>query len=238
MHIVKTLSTLILCGVVAGCVSTQTPTNRDSLYVSSVVSGNVKLEPVAPEKRIAYVGVRDISGENFDVKKEVIAGLQAKGMQITEDPSKANFMLMATVLKVGKTTKDYAQSALFERLDKAEESFEKEGKEYQAQAVEFVEDTFDTLAILGNVVMPNIYYSVVVDVELRERLQQKNTTVMPEWLSSSKVVKNIPKQDENSNWMTHNTRVVTTANKADLRLKEALPEMRKDLSNMLMNILG
>ena len=44
------------------------------------------------------------------------------------------------------------------------------------------------------------------------------------------------KRGENYKWITHQTRVVTTANQVNLKLEEAMPEIRKDLSNILSNM--
>ena len=87
----------------------QTAMNKSTLDVSSQFSPEIRLEPVAPEKRIAYVGVRDASGEFLDLKDDVIARMQNQGIQITDDPEKANFMLIANVVDFGKQLKEHAQ---------------------------------------------------------------------------------------------------------------------------------
>ena len=98
--------------MLVGCASTQTAIKKRNLEVSSKTSSAVILEPLAPEKRIAYVRVRDVSGEQFDLKDDVVAAVRAKGIQVTQDPEKANFMLTATILQAGKTTMEDAAGAL------------------------------------------------------------------------------------------------------------------------------
>ncbi len=241
MKISKILWTIVLISTLAGCSATQTAIKKRNLQVSSKTSSAVILEPISPEKRVAYVRVRDASGENFDLKNDVISAVQSKGIKITKEPSEANFMLTATILQAGKTTKDHAASALSSGFSGAligvgsaallgANHHGASGIGLAGAAAGFLADTM----------IEDVYYSVVVDVEMRERPLEGDSFVNGDVISvkatNNSVAPNYVKRGKNYNWITHQTRVVTTANKVNLKLEEAMPEIKQGLSQILSSM--
>lgn len=233
---------IALLFVLTGCSATQTAIKKRNLEVSSKTSSAIILEPVAPEKRIAYVRVRDLSGENFHIKDALIAALQQKGIQVTQNVQKANFMLTASILQAGKTTADRASDALSAGfaggLIGAGASVALGGSANQAAGFGLAGAA---AGFLVDTLIDDVYYSVVVDVEMRERPLEGDTMVSGNIIDAKEknntVVSSYVKRGENYNWITHQTRVVTTANKVNLKFEDAMPEIRKGLSQILSNML-
>lgn len=237
------LASVVVCIVMlVGCSATQTAIKKRSLEVSSKTSTAVILEPVAPEKRIAYVRVRDVSGEQFDLKDDVINAVRSKGIQVTQNPEKANFMLTATILQAGKTTANDVNSALSAgfsgALIGAGGAALTGGSNNQVAAFGLAGAA---AGFLADTLIDDVYYSVVVDVEMRERPLQGDSMVAGDVggykrQSNNTAATTYVKRGDNYKWITHQTRVVTTANQVNLQLEEAMPEIRKDLSNILSNM--
>ena len=107
----RTLTGLLLVGLLGGCAATHTAIAKKDLDVQTKMSDAVFLDPVGPDKRSIFIQVRNTSDKpNFDIEAPVKMAIAARGYRVTDDPEQAHYKLLAQVLQVSKAS---TLSALF-----------------------------------------------------------------------------------------------------------------------------
>lgn len=238
----------LLCGLVffslIGCSAVTTAVKKQDLVVETRMSASVVLEPMAPHDRVAYVRVRDTSGNGLrkGMQQILVSQLASEGIRTTLDPKEANLMLNATILQAGKTDQKSAHSALSSGfaggalaggIASLAGSSNKHavGVGLAGAAIGFIADSM----------IEDVLYSFIIDVELRERpldgdvydnASQTNDTKG----SSTKFQSNV-KRGENYKWLIYKTRIVTTANQMNLKLEEAMPIVQQKTAASLAEVL-
>ncbi|MCG8383340.1 MAG: complement resistance protein TraT [Gammaproteobacteria bacterium] len=222
------------------CGATQTLVKKRDLDVQTKMSKSVFLEPVAPEKRIIFLDVRNTSDKTLDITSRIQAYLKSRGYTLTDNPEEANFMLLANVLKVGKSdlrSSGQASDAGFGgAVIGAAVAKEKTGSTSSAVVGGVIGAT---AAIVADAMVDDTFFSMVTDIQVRERplagevIQQKESTRLEQGTSTS-----INQQISGAKvaWKTYLTRVVSTANKANLKFEETLPELENGLVKAISGI--
>ena len=216
-----------------GCAATQTMLAKKDLDVQARTSTAIFVDPVAKNKRTIFLDIKSGVME-FDRRKfkqfvsEQFTQVNDNGYRIIDDPSKAQFTMVAYVLNLEKTSPTAAQQAL--------------GQGYQGGAVlagaaaGAVVNTRNrgTGAVAGGVVggaiemvsgslVKDVTYMLVCDVQIKERAA-KGVIVRKDSRVDTKISDAGTSQQtssEVSNRKEYRTRIVTTANKANLELAEA-----------------
>lgn len=85
------LSSVIAASLIAGCATT-------TLQTSAKMTQSIFIDPVAKDKRVIFVSIKNTSGHDINLEQKIIQGLQAKGYTITDDPEVATYLLMTNVL--------------------------------------------------------------------------------------------------------------------------------------------
>lgn len=237
---------LLVCIVfsLVGCGAARTAIQKKDLNVETKMSAAVVLEPLSPSERIAYVRVRDASGNSLrrGMMNTLKSQLQAEGIKITNDPKKANLMLHATILQAGKSTKEEAYSSLRSgfggALAGAGTAAVLGANAYGVGAAGL---GGAALGFLADTMVQDVYYTFVVDVELRERPlagdQYANSADTVAKSGTSTIVNSSVVRGENYKWIIYKTRIVTVANQVNLELNEALPVVQKKTSYSIAECL-
>jgi hypothetical protein len=207
------LSVLIL----AGCSATKTSIQKHDLHVETRMSETIFLEPVPPEQRVIFVQMRNTSDQpSFEISPQVRSALMGKGYRITENPAEAHFMLQANVLRVEKMDPDQSQSALLggygETLGGAaigglighQIGNKSAGGAIAGALIGAVGTT------VANSFVTDDAYTVVTDVQVSQR---------PAGTMDA--------------WDRYETRVVSSANQANLDFSEALQPLSEGLARSL-----
>lgn len=238
-----------------GCSAVSTAVKKQNLVVESRLSHSVVLEPLMPEERIVYVKVHDITGNKMRsaMTKSITENLKNEGVIVTTNPKKANLMLDATILTAKKTTADEANSYLSGGYKGGAEGAllgvgiagmsGSNGKTMVGAAVVGAAAGF-----FADMLVEDVYYTFVMDVQLRERPLEgdmidnstKNATakgISSKNSASSNISKSSVKRGSNFNWIIHETRIVTTANKMNLDVEEAIPLVQEKTSYSLTELL-
>lgn len=239
-----------------GCSSMNTALKKRELDVESRLSYAVVLDPLAPEERIVYTRVRDVSGNKMRkvMQTTIEQQLSAEGFTVTNNPKEANLMLNATILSAGKTTADEADRSLSAGYKGAAEGAAL-GYMVGAAGGSSSSDSMKSGLVAGaagflaDALVEDVYYTFVMDIELRERplegdeiensTQNKSATGMSTSNTATlSMAESSVKRGENFKWIIHKTRIVTTANKMNLKIEEAIPAVQdktaSSLSEMLM----
>lgn len=211
----------VFCAItlIIGCGTSHTTNSQRKLDVQTKMSAAVFLEPViSSDKRTVYVQLRNTSAkQELCIEPNILTILQEKGYIIVNDPSKAHYLLQANIIQVGKADFRVAEHALNSGFG----------------------------SVLGNAPMtatdtttPDIPYIVIADVQISERIG--NTLLIKEkpqakFKPCGNGVKEIT-STERINWKRYQTRIVGTAHKSNLKLRQALQKLTQGLIHSIAGI--
>jgi len=241
---------LLICLVFAvcllsGCAATNTMISKRHLDVQTKMSATIFLDPVSPEKRVVLVQVRNTSDKpDFDVEAAIRGAVVSKGYRLTENPDEANYLLQANVLQVGKADPSAADKAYAGGYGGAAEGFvvgalaaDTLGGGYQTNmAVGLVGGILGTIA---NAAVKDVMFSIITDIQISERaregvvVHETNRASLKQGTSGGKTVTS----NEETEWKRYQTRIMSTANKANLKFTEASPLLVQGLVRSISGIL-
>jgi hypothetical protein len=239
MNTVGKISSLaVIALTLGGCAATQTMIAKKDLDVQARTSTAIFVDPVAKEKRTIYLDVKSGVAE-FDRRQfkqfvsEQFTQVNDNGYRIIDDPSKAQYTMVVYVLNLEKASPTAAQQALGQGYM---------GGAVLAGAAVGTLHTHDPYGgavkggliggglemVTGNLVK-DVTFMLVCDVQIKERAA-KGVIVRKDSSINTKISDAGTSQQtssEVSNQKEYRTRIVTTANKANLDLAEAEPVMFK-----------
>jgi len=218
--------------VLGGCAATQVALSKKELDVQTKTSSAIFVDPVSREKRTIYLDVKSGVME-FDRRKfKTFVSTQFENLDtnyiIVDDPDKAHFQMAAYVLNLEKSSATAAESALNSGymgssvLAGAAIGASANGSSRYTGAVagglaggaaEFI----------SGALVKDVYYMLVCDIQIKERAANgamvrrdtKVDTKVSDSGSSRQTVSEVSDRKE------YRTRIVTTANKVNLKLEEA-----------------
>lgn len=244
-HLVVRLGSLILaCVFLASCAGTSTAIAKRELKTSNKMSASIFLDPVPLEERTVLVQVRNTSDVSaFDIENQVISKLRAKGYQVTDEPAKAHYMLQANVLSVGQMDPESRQEVIDRGFGGGIT-----GAAIGAGTGVLVSGHRDAVvggALLGTLLgtaidssIKDVTYGVVTDVQISERLTRGQTTQTHtrSELKNGTASKQTITRSNSGEWMRYQTRIVSTANQANLKLDRATPALAEGMSKSIAGI--
>lgn len=108
---------LLLTVAMFGCATANGPAPQSSsssglsaghMKLSARMSSSIFLQPVSPDQRVVYVyGHNTSSAQGLGCTSIIRRDLIDKGYRLTDDPAKAEYMLMYNILYVGKQDNNY-----------------------------------------------------------------------------------------------------------------------------------
>lgn len=223
---------LAVVTAVSGCSAIHTSTAKKHLNVQTKMSESIFLEPVAPEKRIVYVQIRNTSDKpNLYVAEAVKKGIRANGYQITDNPEIANFWLQANILQVGQRNDDDFSGADGALTGAAIGSTMGNGDGKVAMAVAGA-----LLATMIDASVHDTYYTMITDIRISQRTKAMVTESQHSSMNQGTSGKQMTKSTEQTHWKRYQTRIVSVANKANLQFEEAQPALINGLTQNLSNL--
>jgi hypothetical protein len=184
----------------------------------------------------------------MDIKSILINNLKAHGYTITDKPKEANFMIQANVLQIGKSDLRQIQGALGAGFGggvgsavegavigaTASAGFGGGGRDMALAGL-----AVGALGFVADAMVEDTYFSMITDIQLRERplegevitqtqaanLKQGNSTTTNQSISGGK-----------AEWKTYRTRVVSSANKMNLKFEEAQPMLQDALAKSVSGL--
>lgn len=233
---------IVIGGIVAslsGCAAVQTSIAKRNLDVQTRISTAIFVDAVKRSKRTVYVDVRsgvmefDRNALTRAVKGEFKNN--ANGYTITDDPDKAQYHMNIFVLKLEKTSPTAADVALKKGYGGDRGAGAMAGAVVGADQTGSATGTVfgGLLGALGttavNAYVQDVTYMLVADVQIKEKTR-KGVFVRKDTKISAKVSDagtSTQRVSEVSKYKEYRTRIVTTANKANLELSEAQELMFK-----------
>lgn len=224
----------------SGCGAAHTAIKKRNLDVQTKMSETIFLEPTEPDKKIIYVDIRNTSDKEMNVQESIVSSLKSRGYTITTSPQKANFMLQANVLQVGKSDLRQAQSALDGGFGGAILGAGAGYAAHNSSSNAAIGGLIGAaVGVVGDALVDDTYYSMITDIQIRERplsgemvtqtqaanMKQGSSTTLNQGIQGAKV-----------EWKTYRTRIVSTANKMNLDFAEAQPVLQDALGRSLSGL--
>ena len=231
------------------CAATRTLIEKRKLNVETKMSETIFLEPLAPEKRIVYVDIKNTTDKELpEIENTIKGNIVSNGFRITEDPGEASYILQANILKVGRTDLEEANYMLAEGYQGVVEGAVLGGVIGGALGGDVDEINEGTVigAIAGGVggflfdsLVTDVLFTMVTDIQVRERVQageivsQSQDTDASQG-SSTKIRQSSSVSDVK--WKIYRTRIISVANKANLDFEEAKPHLQAGLTRSIGGI--
>ncbi|WP_445765984.1 complement resistance protein TraT [Rheinheimera sp.] len=242
------MKTLLLGAVIisslslAGCGAVHTAVAKRNLDVQTKMSSSIFLDPVEPQQRTVFVDIRNTSDKpEFDLKPQVIQSLQARGYQVIDSPSRANYWLQANVLQVGRSNARATNGALAAGPGIAGGAVtgyalhRATGGSSGGAAIGAAVGG----AVVGTVVdamVEDVYYSVITDIQIMERFDGTVREQSEHQLIQGDSGSTTSSYQRNTDMRKYQTRVVSFANQANLKWPEAEPELTQGMVRALAGL--
>lgn len=225
--------------ILGGCAATEVAISKRDLDVQARTSTAVFVDPVAREKRTIYLdvksGVMEFDRRSFKTfTKEQFTQFNDNGYRLVDDPEQAQFVMTAYVLNLEKASPTAAEAALRQGY--------MGGAIAAGAVVGGVTDTANryrgagiggvvggTAEVITGAFVKDVTYMLVCDVQIQEKVRdgvivRKDTKVDAKVSDSGTSQQRV---SEASDRKEYRTRIVTTGNKANLKLEEAQDLMFK-----------
>jgi hypothetical protein len=218
----------------SGCAGINTAVAKRNLDVQSRISTAIFVEPVKRELRTVYVDIRS-SVQEFDrsaFKRTVVESFAKNdnGYSLTDDPDAAQYHMNVFVLSMEKASPTAAEAALKSgyhggsaaTAGLAVGAVSGRGKSMVAGAIlGAVGET------VGNALVQDVTFLLIADVQIKERaaagaIVRKDTKIDTQVSDAGTSRQTV---SEATDRKEYRTRIVTTANKANLDIAEAQPLM-------------
>ena len=242
---------LILAALVAnmaGCAAVHTSVAKRNLDVQTRMSDAVFLDPVSPDKRTVFIQVRNTSDKpNFDLEGPIRNAISAKGYQVLDDPEAAQFKLQAQILSVSKTSVTAAEAALnggygapLVGILAGATAGVATGGSSQNMAVAGVAGAIvgGLVETIANAAVQDVFYVAITDVQLSQKARSGVTGQRDLQVDASQGIggSETTTFSEVTSEKRYRTRVMSTANKVNLKYEEAAPELNAGLTRVLAGL--
>jgi hypothetical protein len=241
-----TLASLALVLLLAGCAATTTAVSKRNLDVQTKMTDSVFLEPVSPDKRTVFVSVRNTSDKpDFNVEPAIRSQLEAAGYTVVDDPDQANFMLQANVLQAGRNSQTAAEAAGAGGFGSAVSGAAVgAGSGYllgQAGGSDVGLTVAGALlgAAIGTIAdayVQDVTYTVITDIRVSERSGAVVSQSEQQTLGQGSGGTVTQTSSTITDWKHYQTRIVATANQANIEWEEASPQMVDGLTRSIGGI--
>ncbi|NMP15705.1 MULTISPECIES: complement resistance protein TraT [unclassified Thalassotalea] len=222
----------------AGCGALHTSVKKRNLDVQTKMSSTVWLDPVSADKRTVFLQLRNTSDKpGLTYENEVRNAIAAKGYQVIDDPEAAHYWLQVNVLQVGRT--DLRSGDSFGTFGSAVAG--------AAAGAQFGDGTGQIaagvagagLGVIFDAMVDDNLFTMITDIQISEkakdgvRVNQSEKAVLKQGESGSKTQTSSEVVDRKK----YQTRIVSLANKANLKFEEAEPALRQGLITSLSGML-
>jgi hypothetical protein len=238
--LVSFMGAMTVVSLLGGCAAVHTSIAKKDLDVQTKMSDTIFLDPVGPDKRQIFLDVRNTSDKaNFDILLPVKQALQSKGYIISNDPEAAHYWLRANILSVDKASPTAAESALHSGYGGSLAGAAAgaaiggglggwSGAGIGGLAGVVVGGAVETIA---DAAVKDVTYMVVTDIEIAERAKDGVVVRQDSLQDAKQGIGGSRRQtsSEVSDRKKYRTRIVSTANQANLDYNEAAPSLTSGL---------
>ena len=242
------VAALAVVGLLAGCAATTTAVSKRNLDVQTKMTDTVFLEPVAPDQRTVFINIRNTSDKpDFTVEPAIRQQLEASGYRVVDDPDQAQFMLQANVLQAGRNSETAAEAAGAGGFGSAVTGAAVGAGSGFLLGEAGGNNTVLTVggALLGAAIgtvadayVQDVTYTVITDIRVSERAKGGVVVSQSEQQNLGQGSGGSVTQSSSTitDWKHYQTRIVATANQANIEWDEAAPQMVDGLTRSIGGI--
>jgi hypothetical protein len=228
----------------AACAATTTAIGKRNLDVQTRMSETIFLDPVPVNQRTVFVQVRNTSDKpDFDIEPAVRSAIESRGYQVVNDPTDAHYLLQANVLQAGRSSDEAAEDIFaggFGSTVLGGAAGAGAGRVLSEDPAVIIGGALAGAAIsaVADAFVQDVTYSIISDVQVSERAGQAVvvTESARQDLSQGTSGSRVLSSTETSEWKRYRTRVMSKANKANLELEEAAPDLVAGLTRSISGI--
>jgi hypothetical protein len=224
----------------SGCGAMTTAVKKRNLEVKTQMSETVWLEP-SSEKTV-YIQVKNTSDKDMsNLQAQLANELTAKGYKVTT-PENAYYWVQANVLKADKMDLREAQGFLKTGYEGAVA-----GAALGAGITAYNSNSSGAalgvglaaglIGMAADAMIEDVNYTMVTDLQISERSKAKVTTDNIAALRQGTSGVKLQTSTEQGDRAKYQTRVVSNANKVNLKFEEAKPVLEAQLAKSVANIL-
>jgi hypothetical protein len=237
-------TSVILLGAVlslSGCGAMSTAIKKRNLEVKTQMSETIWLEPSS--ERTVYLQIKNTSDKDMSgLQAKVSDAVKAKGYQVVSSPDKAYYWIQANVLKADKMDLRDAQNWLSRGYEGAAAGAALGAgitayNSSSAGATLGVGLAAGLVGMAADAMVEDINYTMITDVQIAERTKAVVTTDNVAALRQGTSGAKIQTSSEQGNQHKYQTRIVSNANKVNLKFPEAQPVLEDQLAKSVANIL-
>jgi Enterobacterial TraT complement resistance protein len=238
-RVMVSLSIVAALAVLSGCAAVHTSIAKKDLDVQTKMSDTVFLDPVGPDKKTIFIQIRNTSDRSFDIEGPIVNAIAARGYRVTQDPEAAHFRLLGNVLSVAKASPTAAEAALASGYGGAVAGGA------AGVAVGAATHGWTGAAVGGavggilggltetaaNAAVKDVTFMIVTDIEITEKARAGVIVRQDSQQDASQGVggRRTQTSSEVTDVKKYRTRIVSTANKANLEYEEAAPQLTQGL---------
>lgn len=240
MDLKKLIVAALFITTVSGCSAIQTSVKKRNLDVQTQMSQTVFLDPVASDKKTVYLQLKNTSDkQDIDVRDTVKNSVISKGYTIVEDPNDAYYWIQANILKVSKSDLSEAKGLLNNGYGSAIAGGVVGAQFGSGSGAVSMGLLGAAAGFIGDALVEDITYLMITDLQISEKaksnviITESNEAQLKQGTSGYKSVAS----SEIVNRKKYQTRIMSTANKANLEFIEAQPVLVMGLGKSIAGIL-
>lgn len=227
--------------MLSGCGAMSTAIKKRNLEVKTQMSETIWLEPST--ERTVYLQIKNTSDKDMSgLQNKINSQVQAKGYRIVNNPADAHYWIQANVLKADKMDLREAQGFLSRGYEGALQTAALGAgitayNSNSAGATLGVGLAAGLVGMAADAMVEDINYTMVTDVQIAERTTAEVTTDNMAALKQGTSGYKVQTSSETGNQHKYQTRIVSSANKVNLKFEEAKPFLEDQLAKSIANIL-
>ena len=235
----KTLLAIALANLV-GCAAMQTTLEHKDLQVSTQLSETLYLDEVQKQNKVVHLSVKNTSDQDVEITGMLKKAIEGHGYKVTNNPDRAHYLLQANILKVGKMSVSASREALGQGygsvitgVGSAAVVGAAGGSGNAMLGAGLVMGLADMAA---SSLVKDVNYAIITDVQVSERVEHQVSEASQSNLKNGSNSETVQKSKTKSHFQRYRTRVVSSADKVNLKFDEAKPEIEKGLVRVLAGI--
>ncbi|BBR23798.1 complement resistance protein TraT [Klebsiella sp. WP3-S18-ESBL-05] len=227
--------------LISGCGAMSTAVKKRNLDVKTQMSQTIWLEP-SSEKTV-YLQIRNTSDKDMSgLQTQITNELTAKGYRVSNSPDTAYYWIQANVLKAEKMDLRQSQSFLGSGYEGAITGAALGAgitayNSTSAGATLGVGLASGLLGMAADAMVEDVNYTMVTDLQISERSKVAVTTDNVAALKQGSSGVKLQTSSEQGNRAKYQTRVVSNANKVNLKFEEAKPVLEAQLAKSIAGIM-
>lgn len=221
----------------SACAATQVAISKRNLDVQNKMTDTIFLDPVSDADKTVFLQFRNTSDQpGFDLATPVRNALTAKGYQVINSLDQAHYLLQANVLQVGKVDPSAAEKAFAGGYGSIL------GGAAAGAAIGGLSSGTGALAgglaaglisTIADAAVKDVTYTIITDLQLSERTKIAVTEQTNQRLQQGRSGTRDVTATETTNWKRYQTRIMSTANKVNLDLPEAMPALTDGMTRSI-----